>query len=119
MFTKEIVSALNIKQNSIPNGFRITSINAALSPLSHVKPETLTETFRTMTKGTEFDKVALNIKASQIEIICHTCKHAFLIDKPTTRCVKCNDSDLDIVHSKEFLIESINVEENHPHQETA
>ncbi|MBU0606038.1 MAG: hydrogenase maturation nickel metallochaperone HypA [Candidatus Omnitrophica bacterium] len=118
-FAKEIVRALNIKQNSIPNGSRITSINAALSPLSHVKPETLTETFRVMTKGTELDKIGLNIKVLKIELTCRTCKHAFQIDKPTTRCVKCNDSDLDMAYSKEFVIESINVADNQSQQKTS
>ena len=118
-FTKEIISALNTRKNSLPNGFRITSVNAALSPLSHVKPETLTETFRAMTKGTKLDKVGLNIKALKIELTCRACKHTFLIDKPTIRCVKCNDSDLDMVYSKEFLIESIKVEENQSHQKTS
>jgi hydrogenase nickel insertion protein HypA len=109
-FTKEIIDALNTRQNGLPDGSRITSVNAALSPLSHVKPETLTETFKAMTKGTEFDKVDLNIKVLKLDIICRTCKHAFQIDKPTTRCVKCNDSDLDIVFNKEFVINSIDVE---------
>lgn len=117
-FTKEIIDALNARQNGLPDGSRITSVNAALSLLSHVKPETLTETFKTMTKGTEFAKVALNIKALKLEIICRTCKHSFHIDKPTTKCVKCNGSDLDIVFNKEFVINSINVEKDHPRQKT-
>ena len=108
-FAGEIINALNIKQKSLQSGSTIMSVNASLSPLSHVKPETLTETFKAMTKDTEFDKVALNVKVGQIEIRCHACKHVFFIDKPTTRCIKCDDSDLDIVYNKEFSIDSINM----------
>jgi hydrogenase nickel incorporation protein HypA/HybF len=110
MFTKEILSALNDKINTIPKGSKIVAVNAALSPLSHVKPETLTETFKTMTKGTKFENVAINIKTLQLEIKCRSCKHTFAVDKPTTKCIKCNDSDLDIVYNKEFLVDSIEIE---------
>jgi len=111
MFTKEILSALNDKLITIPKGSKIAAVNAALSPLSHVKPETLTETFKAMIRGTKFENTALNIKALQLEIRCRACKHSFFIDKPTTRCVKCDDSDLDIIYNREFLVNSIQVEE--------
>lgn len=110
MFTKEILSALDNKLNAVPKGSRIIAVNAALSPLSHVKPETLTETFKAMTKGAKFDGVTLNVKTLKLEIKCRSCKHSFLVDRPTTKCVKCDNSDLDIVYSKEFLVESIEVE---------
>ncbi len=109
-FTKEIISALNTRKKSLPNGFRITSVNAALSLLSHVKPATLIETFKSMTKETEFSNVTINIKTLGLEIRCHACKHVFLVDKPTTRCVKCNDSDLNVIFNKEFSISSIDIE---------
>ena len=110
MFTKEILSALDGKINSIPKGSGIVAVNVSLSPLSHVKPETLTETFKAMTKGTRLENVALNIKVLQLEIECRSCKHNFRVNKPTTKCVKCDASDLDIVFNKEFLVDSIEVE---------
>ncbi|MFH1190057.1 MAG: hydrogenase maturation nickel metallochaperone HypA [Candidatus Omnitrophota bacterium] len=118
-FAKEIITALNTRKNSLPNGSRITSVNAALSPLSHVKPETLTETFRAMAKDTEFGDVALNIKTLGLEIRCRACKHSFFVDKPTTRCVKCNDSDLDIVFNREFSVDSIDIEKIVPRNKIA
>ena len=111
-FTKEILSALNDRLNTIPKGSRIVAVNASLSPLSHVKPETLTETFKAMTNGTEFKDVTLNIKVLQLEIKCRSCKHNFRVDRPTTSCIKCNDSDLDIVFNKEFLVDSIEIEKS-------
>lgn len=110
MFAKEILSALNNKLNTIPTGSRIVAVNAALSPLSHVRPETLTETFGVMVKSTEFGEIALNIRVLPIDIRCRTCKQTFQVDKPTTKCIKCNNSDLDMIHSKEFLVESLQVE---------
>ena len=108
-FTNEIISALNIKQNSTPNGSRITSVSASLSPLSHVKPETLTETFNAMVKGTEFEDIKLTIKVMPLEIKCRSCNHQFNVDKPTTKCPKCDNSDLDILYCKEFIVDSITI----------
>ena len=109
MFTKEIVAALKNKQKSIPEGSKITSVNASLSPLSHVKPETLAETFRTTAKGTEFEKTALSIKVLPLGIKCRSCKHGFSIDRPTVKCPKCNSADLDIVNTREFTVDSVEV----------
>ncbi len=107
MFTKEIISALKNKLSAVPKGTKITSVNASLSPLSHVKPETLVETFGAMIKDTEFDGVILNVKVLPLEIKCRACDHRFKVDKPTTKCNKCNTSDLDILYSKEFTVDSI------------
>jgi len=109
MFTKDILNALNNKLKTLPKGSKITAVNAALSPLSHVKPETLTETFMATTKGTGFENIALNIKVLKLGIKCRSCGQVFHIDKPVMRCPKCNSADMDITHDKEFLVESIEV----------
>ena len=109
MFTKEILSALNSKLRSIPRGSRIISVNASLSPLSHVKPETLRKTFTAMVKETGFEKIALNITVLKLGIKCRSCGKEYFIDKPTMRCPGCSSADMDIINNKEFLIESIEV----------
>ncbi len=107
MFTKDIINALDEELGKLKKGSAIIAVNAALSPLSHVKPEGLIETFRAAVKGTKFEKVLLNVKVLQLGIICRACKQGFLIDKPTIKCPACMSADLDIVYSKEFAIESI------------
>lgn len=107
MFTKEILIAIKNKLSSLPKDLKITAVNVALSPLSHVKPETLTETFTATTKSTEFEKITLHIKVLQLGIKCRSCKQGFMIDKPVMRCSSCNSADLDIVYNREFVVESI------------
>lgn len=109
MFTKEIMSALNDKLNELTKGSKIIAVNAAISPLSHVTPETLMETFKVTVKGTDFENVILKIKVLQLGIHCRACKQSFMVDKPTTKCIKCNSGDLDIVYNKEFAVESVEV----------
>lgn len=106
-FSKQIINAINDKANKMPKGAKISAVNAALSPLSHVKPETLAETFRAMVKGTEYEKITLNIKTLKIDVKCRACNTSFSVDRPTLKCVECDDPDLDILYAKEFVIESI------------
>ena len=108
-FTKEIIRALEDKLNTIPKGHKITAVNASISPLSHVKPDTLAGTFRAMTKGTKFEKTALKIKVLKLGIKCRSCNKEFATDKPIMVCPGCNSADLDIVYNKEFVVESVEV----------
>ena len=110
-FTKEIIGVLNYKLKTIPKGSKITAVNVSLSPLSHVKPKGLTETFKAMVNGTGFENIALNIKPLGLKIRCRACKDSFLVNEPTTRCLKCDSPDLDIIYDKEFLVDSIEAEE--------
>ena len=107
VFTNEVITALRNWLNSVPSGTKIRAVNASLSPISHVKAQTLTETFNVMTKGTEFEGIEINVKVMPLKIKCRACSHQFNISKPATTCPKCNNSDLDMLHSREFNIDSI------------
>lgn len=113
-FANRIISALKEKIKTLPSSAKITSINAALSPLSHVKPERLTETFGAITKGTEYDNITLNIKVMPLEISCNACKKSFQINKPAMKCIYCTNIDLDMHYIEEFKVNSIIVKEDNP-----
>lgn len=108
-YAKEIIAAITEKMKTLDQNTKISAINAAVSPLSHVKPETLKETFAALVKGTPLEKIALNVKPLKLDMKCASCQEDFAVDKPTFLCPKCHSKDLTIVHSKEFLIESIEV----------
>ena len=108
-FAKEILIVLNDKLKSLPRGSKIKVVNASLSLLSHVKPETLKETFAAMVKGTELEKITLKIGTLQLGIKCRACKNGFMVNKPVTECPECSSSDLDVIYFKEFTIDSIEV----------
>ena len=110
-FSKEIIDAINDKSRTLPSGIKITAVNASLSLISHVKPETLKETFSVMVKGTPLEKISLNITIMKLSVKCRSCKNEFAVIKPVTECPKCNSADLDIVYSKEFAVDSVEVTE--------
>jgi len=106
-YAKEIISAVTDKMKTLSQDTQISAINAAVSPLSHVKPETLKETFAALVKDTPLEHLTLNIKPLKLGMKCASCKEDFSVDKPTFLCPKCHSKDLTIVNSKEFFIESI------------
>ena len=108
-YAKEIITAVTDKMKTLGQDTQISAINAAVSPLSHVKPETLKETFAALVKGTPLEHLTLNVNPLKLGIKCGSCKEDFSVDKPTFLCPKCHSKDLSIVNSREFLIESIEV----------
>jgi len=110
MFSKEIVRAINEKLKTIDKTARVVAVNIALSPMSHVKPENLTETFKAMIKGTDLEKIALKIRPLKLIMECGSCNAEFPAEKPTFECPKCGSSAINLEDSKEFLVESIEVD---------
>jgi hydrogenase nickel incorporation protein HypA/HybF len=108
-YANEIVRALQKKINSLNKGDEITLVKAALSPLSHVTPESLEAAFRTVVKGTPMENVPLSIKTLQLGIRCDSCRNQFMVDKPTFKCPRCMSSNINVVYSKEFSIDSIDI----------
>lgn len=111
-YAKEIINAVTDKMRTLDQGAVITAVNAAVSPLSHVKPETLKETFAALVKGTTIERVILNVKTLQLGMKCDACQESFSVDKPTFLCPKCHSSSLTITHQKEFEVVSIEVGNN-------
>jgi len=109
-FAKEIINAVNERLKGLEKGHRIAAVNASLSPLSHVKPETLKETFSALVKGTNIEYVDLKIKALKLGMKCASCQEKFTVDKPTFLCPKCHSKDIAISHSNEFRVDSVEVE---------
>jgi hydrogenase nickel incorporation protein HypA/HybF len=84
--------------------------NICLSPLSHVRRETLEETFRKMVKGTELEKCHLRIHSAKVKLKCNHCHQSFSTEKPIFACPKCQQTDLIFQPVPEFYVESIEIE---------
>lgn len=110
MYSREIITVLKDKLRTLDKKAKITSINVVLSPLSHVKAETLVETFKATAAGTGLEKIALNIRPLELAMKCASCGAIFTIDKPAFSCRKCDSRDINLADSKEFAIESITTE---------
>ncbi len=108
-YAKEIINAVTEKMKALDHRAVITAVNAAVSPLSHVKPETLKETFAALVKGTPLEQITLNVKTLRLGMKCSSCQASFSVDKPTFLCPECHSPSLTITDQKEFEVESIEV----------
>jgi hydrogenase nickel incorporation protein HypA/HybF len=113
-YAKEIMDAIARKSLELKPGSKIKAVHASISPLSHVTPERLKETFSSIAKDTPFKSVRLEIETLELGVKCESCKRGFMINKPTFECPECRSSNLNIVYSKEFRIDSIETVNKRP-----
>jgi len=109
LFSKEIISVLNHKLKRLDGNFKIAYVNVRLSPLSHVRPESLNAAFLQMLKMNNLENIPLNIKPSEVKLECKTCGKRFKVFKPTFACLYCKSKDLNIEEDREFLVESVEI----------
>ncbi|MCK9614680.1 MAG: hydrogenase maturation nickel metallochaperone HypA [Candidatus Omnitrophica bacterium] len=110
VFAKQIQEVANNKLKELGKNTRICAINVKLSPLSHVKPETLKETFGATVEGTNLEGIVLDIKTSEIEIKCNSCRKAFFSAKMIFSCPECQSANLSVKETPECFVESIEVQ---------
>jgi len=110
VFAKQIQEVANNKLKELGKNTRICAINVKLSPLSHVKPETLKETFGVIVEGTNLKGIAINIKVSEIKIKCNSCSKVFFSAKMIFFCPECKSANLSIKEIPECFVESIEVQ---------
>ncbi len=109
VFSKEIIRVLNQKLKSLNVSSKITCVNVRLSPLSHVKPETLRLAFLQMVKASSLEDISLNINSSEVELECKSCARRFLVKEPLFVCTHCKGRDFHIKQEHEFFVESIEI----------
>ena len=109
-FANEIIASIKNdlarKGKSASNNI---TVNIRLSPLTHVTPEGLTETFKQLASAGGFGDAKLDIKPLEFEVFCRDCKAVSKAIKPIFNCPKCKSADFDIIKEKEFVIDSIKV----------
>ena len=111
VFSKEIIRVINQKLKGLNAGSKIACVSVRLSPLSHVKPETLRATFLQMVKAGNLEDIALNINSSGVEVECKSCGRGFLVKEPLFVCAHCQGRDFHIKQEQEFFVESVEIEE--------
>ena len=85
------------------------TIDASLSPLSHVMPQRLKDVFKVLSEEEGFTNIKLNVNLAALSMHCKECKHTWKSVKPTFKCPKCDSADFEIETWEEFHIDSIRV----------
>lgn len=110
VFSKEIIRVAKDKLKDLDTNSKIVCVNVRLSPLSHVRPDALRVTFLQMSASDGLDDTQLNIKSTEVELICKSCGKKCLIEQPVFICQHCHSKDFDVRQDKEFFIESVEIE---------
>ncbi len=111
VFSKEIIRAVNGKRRSLSTGSKVVGVRVLLSPLSHVTTRSLTDAFTQMVNGTDLEHLSLEIKPLTVKMKCSACGIVFEVGRPTFACSGCGASSINVYDNREFLVESIDVEE--------
>lgn len=110
-FSKEIVRVISERLKDLPKGSKVTAAHVSLSPLGHVTPKSLSEAFAQLVSGTGLEGVSLDVRPLPVKMKCAGCNKAFTVMEPTFSCVMCGSSDICMDDNREFMVESLEVEE--------
>jgi len=86
-------------------------VNVSLSPFSHVTPEGLKGAFELLIEAEKLKNISLRIKPLVLEVNCKNCGNSFESTKIVFHCIKCFSTNIYIKKDKEFLVDSIEIEE--------
>ena len=111
VFSKEILSVVNNRRKTLSSSAKVTGVRVLLSPLSHVTAKSLTDAFKQMVTGTDLEHIALQIKPLAVKMKCSGCGTIFEIERPAFACTQCGCSSIVVDDNREFLVESMEVEE--------
>lgn len=105
-------SILDIVNQHLPSSkaAKVRSIKIRVGKLSNILPDSLHFCFGALTKGSNFEKTQLIIKAIPLTIECKDCKKIYETDDYIFLCPSCNSSDIAVLGGNDLNIEEIEIE---------
>ena len=94
-------------------GRRVTAVNLKVGYLRQVVPTSLEFYFEHVARGTVVEGARLEQEAIPARLRCG-CGHEWELDGIDFRCSACGAADAVVVSGEEFLVESIDVEQEEP-----
>lgn len=89
----------------------IKKINIKVGELTDLVPNYISHYFNIIAKGTIAENTEINIEKVVVSIKCRECNYEGELGKSNYLCPKCNGNKYDIVHGREFFVDTIEVDE--------
>jgi hydrogenase nickel incorporation protein HypA/HybF len=96
------------------NGRPVKVVVMSIGKLRQVVPDSLSFYFDIIAKDTICDGAKLEINIVPALLRCEACTKEWEPDFPTFRCPFCMDSKVTVLSGEEFMVESLEVEEDEP-----
>jgi hydrogenase nickel incorporation protein HypA/HybF len=92
-------------------GKKVGAVELTVGALRQVVPASLTFYFEIVSRGTVCEGARLELHTVDARVRCNGCDDEWTLDDPIFRCSSCEASDVEVITGNEFLVESIDVEE--------
>lgn len=94
-------------------GRKVTLVELTVGALRQVVPSSLEFYFQISARDTLCEGARLEQREVEARLACKACPAAqWTLDQPIFRCPECGGSEIEVLTGEEFLVESIDVEED-------
>ena len=111
MHELSLSSAIHATVEKHAAGRKVTLVNVQVGKLRQVVPDSLAFYFDVVSRDTVCEGARLELEVIPARLRCRSCENEWEPDFPTFRCPFCVNSNVEVLSGEEFLVDSIEVEE--------
>ncbi len=94
------------------DGKRVKGIELSIGALRQVVPASLEFYFEIVSRDTLCEDARLKLNLVEARVRCKGCAAEWTLDDPIFRCASCEASDVEVLSGTEFIVDSIDIEED-------
>jgi hydrogenase nickel incorporation protein HypA/HybF len=91
-------------------GRKVNAVEFSVGALRQVVPASLEFYFEIVSRDTVCEGARLELQVIEARVSCGGCGTEWTLDDPVFRCASCESTDVRVLSGSEFLVESIDVE---------
>jgi hydrogenase nickel incorporation protein HypA/HybF len=111
MHELSLASALVATVEKFADGHPVTTVNVRIGRLRQVVPDSLEFYFEVVARGTVCEGSRLELEVVPARLHCSACRHEWELTEPPFWCPRCSSHEVTVAGGDEFLVESIEIEE--------
>lgn len=108
--TEEIVKIV-LEKIDHDQKVKVKVVNISMGTLTGFIPDSIEFYFPYVSKGTPLEEARLKFNIKKTRLLCKKCKKEFESEDIVFLCPYCDNDDIKVMSGREFLIESIEVED--------